>query len=98
MPDIGRNDPCPCGSGKKYKKCCEAKDQAKEHAALESQWKAAEKKFEKEKAEEAEKAPADKSAVPGPQKKTEPAKPLVQKHQTFAAPKFNMPRKSGGGG
>ncbi len=23
---IGRNDPCPCGSGKKYKKCCELKD------------------------------------------------------------------------
>ncbi len=22
---IGRNDPCPCGSGKKYKKCCGAK-------------------------------------------------------------------------
>jgi uncharacterized protein YecA (UPF0149 family) len=22
----GRNDPCPCGSGKKYKKCCGAKD------------------------------------------------------------------------
>ncbi|MFA6091909.1 MAG: SEC-C metal-binding domain-containing protein [Elusimicrobiota bacterium] len=21
-PDIGRNDPCSCGSGKKYKKCC----------------------------------------------------------------------------
>ena len=20
--EIGRNDPCPCGSGKKYKKCC----------------------------------------------------------------------------
>lgn len=20
---VGRNDPCPCGSGKKYKKCCE---------------------------------------------------------------------------
>jgi uncharacterized protein len=20
--DVGRNDPCPCGSGKKYKKCC----------------------------------------------------------------------------
>jgi len=19
---IGRNDPCPCGSGQKYKKCC----------------------------------------------------------------------------
>jgi SWIM/SEC-C metal-binding protein len=21
---VGRNAPCPCGSGKKYKKCCEA--------------------------------------------------------------------------
>ena len=21
-PKTGRNDPCPCGSGKKYKKCC----------------------------------------------------------------------------
>ncbi len=21
-PDVGRNDPCPCGSGKKYKNCC----------------------------------------------------------------------------
>jgi len=19
---VGRNDPCPCGSGKKFKKCC----------------------------------------------------------------------------
>lgn len=23
---IGRNEPCPCGSGKKYKKCCESKE------------------------------------------------------------------------
>jgi hypothetical protein len=22
IPKIGRNDPCPCGSGKKFKKCC----------------------------------------------------------------------------
>jgi len=22
---IGRNDPCPCGSGKKYKKCCQGR-------------------------------------------------------------------------
>jgi len=22
MKEVGRNDPCPCGSGKKYKKCC----------------------------------------------------------------------------
>ena len=25
---IGRNDPCPCGSGKKYKNCCMLKDQS----------------------------------------------------------------------
>jgi len=23
---VGRNDPCPCGSGKKYKKCCLLKE------------------------------------------------------------------------
>jgi len=22
MPKVGRNEPCPCGSGKKYKNCC----------------------------------------------------------------------------
>jgi hypothetical protein len=27
MGKIGRNDPCPCGSGKKYKKCCLRKDE-----------------------------------------------------------------------
>ena len=25
---VGRNDPCPCGSGKKYKQCCLRKEQA----------------------------------------------------------------------
>jgi uncharacterized protein len=24
IPKVGRNDPCPCGSGKKYKQCCGA--------------------------------------------------------------------------
>jgi len=28
MDKTGRNDPCPCGSGKKYKKCCLPKHQA----------------------------------------------------------------------
>ena len=27
MNKINRNSPCPCGSGKKYKKCCWGKDQ-----------------------------------------------------------------------
>ena len=30
MPKIGRNDPCPCGSGKKYKHCCLKQDRAAE--------------------------------------------------------------------
>ena len=30
MPKTGRNDPCPCGSGKKYKHCCLEKDRAAE--------------------------------------------------------------------
>jgi tetratricopeptide (TPR) repeat protein len=34
MAKIGRNDPCPCGSGKKYKKCCLASDEAAARPAL----------------------------------------------------------------
>jgi hypothetical protein len=31
---LGRNDPCHCGSGQKYKKCHESKDEAAETAKL----------------------------------------------------------------
>ena len=31
---VGRNDPCPCGSGLKYKKCCLAREQAARPAAF----------------------------------------------------------------
>lgn len=34
---VGRNDPCSCGSGKKYKNCCLQKDQQKVPAL--SKWK-----------------------------------------------------------
>jgi tetratricopeptide (TPR) repeat protein len=34
MAKPGRNDPCPCGSGQKYKRCCLTKDQEVESAAL----------------------------------------------------------------
>lgn len=33
MAKIGRNDPCPCGSGKKYKKCCLNKNRKEEMAS-----------------------------------------------------------------
>jgi tetratricopeptide (TPR) repeat protein len=32
MAKTGRNDPCPCGSGNKYKRCCLPKDEAAQHA------------------------------------------------------------------
>jgi tetratricopeptide (TPR) repeat protein len=34
MAKIGRNDACPCGSGKKYKRCCLAKVEEAERQAL----------------------------------------------------------------
>ena len=37
MAKIGRNDPCACGSGKKYKKCCMASDEAAASAARPAQ-------------------------------------------------------------
>jgi tetratricopeptide (TPR) repeat protein len=37
MAKVGRNQPCPCGSGKKYKQCCLVADEAAENAAREEQ-------------------------------------------------------------
>ena len=34
MTKVGRNQPCPCGSGKKYKQCCLQTDEAARAAAL----------------------------------------------------------------
>jgi hypothetical protein len=34
----GRNDPCPCGSGKKYKRCCLARDEATSESAVDATW------------------------------------------------------------
>ena len=33
MNKTGRNDPCPCNSGKKFKKCCEIKNKQKRFQA-----------------------------------------------------------------
>jgi len=34
MAKTGRNDPCPCGSGRKFKKCCEAKTPARRQSRV----------------------------------------------------------------
>ncbi|HLG53819.1 MAG TPA: SEC-C metal-binding domain-containing protein [Vicinamibacterales bacterium] len=33
VPRPGRNEPCPCGSGRKYKQCCLGKDEAEARVA-----------------------------------------------------------------
>lgn len=35
---IGRNDPCPCGSGKKYKQCCFLKKGPGGKKKLQAKW------------------------------------------------------------
>lgn len=90
----GRNDPCHCKSGKKYKKCCEAKDEAARHVALEKQWSEAEKTAAKKAQEEKEKAAHNPNAPPKP---TQQPRMSEHRHNTRAIPKFNMPRRIGGG-
>jgi len=96
MVDIGRNDPCPCGSGKKYKKCCMAKDEAKQHTVLEKEWTKSVKEFEKEKKDADEEAAKNPGQTPKPV--THPTSSMkAPRHNAPTAPKMTMPRKSGGG-
>jgi SEC-C motif-containing protein len=92
----GRNDPCHCGSGKKYKKCHEEKDAAAQHTILEKKWQEGEKAAAQKAAEEKEaaaKAPPNVPHKPAQQQ----TRSGSQKHKTFSIPKFNMPRRIGGG-
>lgn len=41
MSSVGRKDPCPCGSGKKFKKCCLAKGPPTAGAFTEDEWQSA---------------------------------------------------------
>jgi hypothetical protein len=68
---LGRNEPCHCGSGKKYKQCCLNKDEAAERSA---RAKAAEKAEKAEKAAEKEEPATEAAAAKQP--------PRPPKHQT----------------
>jgi hypothetical protein len=90
---LGRNEPCHCGSGKKYKQCCLSKDEAAERAA---RAKAAEK---------AEKAEKDEPAAEPTPTKQPPRPPKHQTDQpwksgglknTRSFQKVRTPRKVGG--
>src|SRR5438067_1070488 len=92
--DLGRNDPCHCGSGKKYKKCHMSSDEAAEHKVLEENWTksaaAANDEAEK-KAKESKEAPTAAAKHTGNPKSAQP------KHQKFVPSQVSTPRKSGGG-
>jgi hypothetical protein len=34
MAKVGRNEACPCGSGRKYKKCCEGAEQKRSNVMV----------------------------------------------------------------
>jgi len=85
--NTGRNDPCPCGSGKKYKQCHLGADEAKERAA-------------RAKATAEAPAPAAEGAAPAPSARAkhvtrQPWKKTATNTQGFG--KTSLPRKVGGG-
>lgn len=84
-PILGRNDPCHCGSGKKYKQCCLGKDEEKARAA-------------RAKATSEAPAPAADAAAPapkGPRHQTrQPWKKAATNTHGFG--KTSLPRKVGG--
>ena len=93
--DIGRNDPCHCGSGKKYKKCCAAKDEAIEREALEKKWAEAVEKKKQEGHEAAQQQGAHASPAPRVARVPIVSKGGPQKLHPFSGPKYRMPRRSG---
>jgi hypothetical protein len=83
--NLGRNDPCHCGSGKKYKQCCLGTDEEKARVA-------------RAKAAEEAPAPAAGAAGPvhaGPKHQTrQPWKKAATNTHGFG--KTSLPRKVGG--
>ena len=87
----GRNEPCRCGSGKKYKHCCLAKDEKKDAAARVKAAKAAEAP-----AAPAEETPKPQSRTPKP-KTEQPWKTGSSSSTRGFVPRSRTPRKVGGG-
>ncbi len=84
---VGRNDPCPCGSGKKYKHCCLEKDEALAREA-------------RAKADAEAPLPAHDAAKPAPVAAPKPPTKQPWKRgpqNTRGFQKVSTPRKVGGG-
>ena len=85
----GRNEPCPCGSGKKYKHCCLAKDETAEREKLAAE---VSEPSEPAKAE----AGAQATAPPRTTRRPKHATRQPWKRTEARGPMFNIPRRSGG--
>ena len=84
---IGRNDPCHCGSGKKYKSCCLDKDEAVARVAR-----------AKAEAEAPLHAPDPVKSAPAPPVRPTTKQPWKRGPQnTRGFHKVTTPRKVGGG-
>jgi hypothetical protein len=82
--ELGRNEPCHCGSGRKYKQCCLAKDEEKERAARAKD------------VAQASDAPAEaQRSAPQPAKHAT-RQPWKGQQNTRGFGKLNIPRRSGG--
>jgi hypothetical protein len=87
-PRPGRNEPCHCGSGRKYKQCCLPKDEA-EAATVRAAAAAT--------AETAGPVEADASAPPPPSPKHRTHQPWKAATSRGFVPRSTAPRKMGGG-
>lgn len=80
---LGRNDPCHCGSGRKYKQCCLEKDEA------------ARRQVRQAEAPETPAAPEPVKAAPAPPRHGT-RQPWKGGQNTRGFQKLNVPRRSGG--
>ena len=84
----GRNDPCHCGKGRKYKQCCLEKDEAARRKAQAPG---------DQPATGGGSASAD-APKPGPSSKKQTQQPWKGPRNTKGFQKLTTPRRSGGGG
>ena len=92
-PVPGRNEPCHCGSGKKYKQCHLEKDEA---ARRKTRTKEEEKAGKGKEAEAAEAPAADASKGAAPPGRHQTHQPWKGPRNTKGFGKLTIPRRSGG--
>ncbi len=88
LKNTGRNDPCPCGSGRKYKKCHLSEDQAQEHEVLLKAQEEAREHASQEESGDPEKRPAGKPS------KADGARGIHKPGGAKGANQITLPRKA----